>query len=44
MINFEIPADLQAQQQLIEMVAKQAMRPYSRQLDENDVGRKCFST
>ncbi|MCO5192234.1 MAG: acyl-CoA dehydrogenase family protein [Anaerolineae bacterium] len=39
MINFEIPADLQAQQQLIEMVAKQAMRPYSRQLDENEHAR-----
>ncbi len=36
MISFEIPAFIQNQTQLIEMVAKQAMRPYSRQLDENE--------
>ncbi len=36
MISFEIPSFIQNQNQLIEMVAKQAMRPYSRDLDENE--------
>lgn len=36
MIDFEIPDFIQNQQQLLEMVAKQAMRPYSRQLDEHE--------
>ncbi len=36
MISFEIPPYIQNQKQFIEMVAKQAMRPYSRQLDENE--------
>jgi acyl-CoA dehydrogenase len=36
MISFELPPFIQNQTQLIEMVAKQAMRPYSRELDENE--------
>ncbi|MDX1417099.1 MAG: acyl-CoA dehydrogenase family protein [Candidatus Promineifilaceae bacterium] len=36
MIDFEIPPFINNQTQLIEMVAKQAMRPYSRQLDEQE--------
>lgn len=36
MINFEIPDSIKNQMQLIEMVAKQAMRPFARQLDENE--------
>lgn len=36
MIDFTIPDFIQNQQQLIEMVAKQAMRPFSRQLDEEE--------
>jgi acyl-CoA dehydrogenase len=36
MISFELPSFIQNQTQLIEMVAKQAMRPYSRDLDEHE--------
>ena len=36
MISFEIPPFIENQMQLIRMVAEQAMRPYSRQLDENE--------
>lgn len=36
MIDFDIPDKLKNQQQLIKMVAEQAMRPYSRQLDEEE--------
>lgn len=36
MISFEIPPFVENQLQLIKMVAEQAMRPYSRQLDENE--------
>ena len=36
MISFELPPFIQNQAQLIEMVAKQAMRPYSRDLDEHE--------
>ena len=41
MIDFEIPPFIKNQTQLIEMVAKQAMRPYSRQLmNKNMNGRQ----
>ena len=36
MIDFELPPFIQNQSRLIEMVAKQAMRPYSRDLDEHE--------
>lgn len=36
MISFEIPEFIQNQQQLVKMVSRQAMRPYSRELDENE--------
>ena len=36
MISFELPPFIENQPQLIEMVAQQAMRPYSRELDENE--------
>ena len=36
MISFEIPEFIQNQMTMIRMVAEQAMRPYSRQLDENE--------
>ena len=36
MISFEIPTFIENQLQLTKMVAEQAMRPYSRQLDENE--------
>jgi acyl-CoA dehydrogenase len=36
MISFEIPPFITNQLQLIRMVAEQAMRPYSRQLDEHE--------
>jgi acyl-CoA dehydrogenase len=36
MISFEIPTFIKNQTQLIEMVAMQAMRPYSRELDEHE--------
>ncbi len=36
MIDFEIPPFVENQKQLIEMVAKQAMRPYSRNLDVHE--------
>ena len=36
MISFEIPEFIQNQLNMIRMVAEQAMRPYSRQLDENE--------
>ncbi|WP_374686786.1 acyl-CoA dehydrogenase family protein [Promineifilum sp.] len=39
MISFEIPPFVQNQSQLIRMVAEQAMRPYSRELDENEHAR-----
>ena len=39
MISFEIPPFIQNQLQLIRMVAEQAMRPYSRELDENEHAR-----
>ena len=43
MISFELPPFVQNQSQLIEMVAKQAMRPYSRDLDEEEHSRPdCF--
>ena len=36
MISFELPPFIENQGQLIEMVARQAMRPYSRDLDEHE--------
>ena len=39
MISFELPPFVQNQTQLIEMVAKQAMRPFSRDLDEEEHSR-----
>ncbi len=39
MISFELPPFIQNQSQLIDMVAKQAMRPFSRDLDENEHSR-----
>lgn len=36
MISFEIPGFIENQLQLIKMVAEQAMRPYSRDLDEHE--------
>ena len=36
MINFEIPQSIQNQNQMVKMVAEQAMRPVSRELDENE--------
>lgn len=36
MISFEIPGFIENQMQLIKMVAEQAMRPYSRDLDEHE--------
>lgn len=36
MIDFEIPSFIENQQQLLKMVAEQAMRPYSRDLDEHE--------
>lgn len=36
MIDFELPPTIQNQNQLIKMVAEQAMRPFSRDLDENE--------
>ena len=36
MISFEIPPFIDNQMQMIRMVAEQVMRPYSRQLDENE--------
>lgn len=36
MISFQIPLFIQNQLQLTRMVAEQSMRPYSRQLDENE--------
>ena len=39
MIDFEIPPFIKNQTQLIEMVAKQTMRPYSRDLDEHEHDR-----
>jgi acyl-CoA dehydrogenase len=39
MISFELPPFIVNQSQLIEMVAKQAMRPYSRDLDEHEHSR-----
>ena len=36
MISFEIPPFIQNQVGMIRMVAEQAMRPFSRQLDENE--------
>lgn len=36
MIDFTIPDFIKNQQQLLQMVAEQAMRPYSRELDENE--------
>ena len=36
MIDFTIPDFINNQQQLIKMVAEQAMRPFSRQLDEHE--------
>lgn len=36
MINFEIPDKIKNQKQMIHMVAEQAMRPYSRELDEHE--------
>ncbi|HRO23236.1 MAG TPA: hypothetical protein PLR07_02940, partial [Promineifilum sp.] len=36
MISFEIPPFIENQLQMIRMVAEQVMRPYSRQLDENE--------
>jgi acyl-CoA dehydrogenase len=36
MISFEIPENIQNQMQLLKMVAEQSMRPFSRQLDENE--------
>lgn len=35
-INFQIPDDLIQQRQMIEYLAQTAMRPYSRELDENE--------
>jgi hypothetical protein len=39
MISFEIPPFIQNQLGMIRMVAEQAMRPYSRELDENEHAR-----
>ncbi|KAA3654278.1 MAG: acyl-CoA dehydrogenase [Chloroflexi bacterium] len=39
MISFELPEFIVNQQQLLKMVAEQAMRPYSRELDENEHAR-----
>lgn len=36
MIDFELPEFIKNQNQLIQMVAEQAMRPFSRDLDENE--------
>ena len=36
MINFEIPETIKNQNQMVKMVAEQAMRPVSRELDENE--------
>jgi acyl-CoA dehydrogenase len=36
MIDFELPEFIKNQNQLIQMVAEQAMRPYSRDLDEHE--------
>ncbi|MCA9931609.1 MAG: acyl-CoA dehydrogenase family protein [Anaerolineales bacterium] len=36
MISFELPDFIVNQQQLLKMVAEQAMRPYSRELDEHE--------
>lgn len=36
MIDFTIPDFIKNQQQMLQMVAEQAMRPYSRQLDEQE--------
>ncbi len=36
MISFEIPEFIVNQQQLVRMITRQAMRPYSRELDENE--------
>lgn len=36
MINFEIPEKILNQNQMVKMVAEQAMRPVSRELDENE--------
>ena len=36
MIDFELPEFIKNQDQLIQMVAEQAMRPYSRELDEHE--------
>ncbi len=36
MIDFELPPFIQNQNQLIKMVAEQAMRPFARDLDENE--------
>ncbi len=36
MIDFEIPETIQNQNQMVKMVAEQAMRPVSRELDENE--------
>ena len=45
MIDFELPPFIKNQTQLIEMVAKQAMRPYSRDLDEHEHDRPhCIRT
>ena len=39
MISFELPEFIVNQQQLLKMVAEQAMRPFSRDLDENEHAR-----
>ena len=39
MINFEIPENIKNQAQMNKLVAEQAMRPYSRELDENEHAR-----
>lgn len=36
MISFDLPMELENQQTLLQMVAEQSMRPYSRELDENE--------
>lgn len=36
MINFEIPEKILNQNQMVKMIAEQAMRPFSRELDENE--------
>ncbi len=36
MINFQIPEEIINQNEMVKMVAEQAMRPYSRQLDEHE--------